>query len=259
MKRLILFFFLCSFSVLVPAQPPANKTDEKGRKQGYWEKIDPATKTIVYKGAFKDDKPVGTFYYYYKGTDSVHTKMDFRADGKSAYAKLYYIKGKLQAQGKYLNEQKDSVWNFYDELGVLISTEAYVNGKKNGVSKVFFPDGKLSEEKIYKDGLLEGPFKAYFNDKNVKSEGTYKNNNYSGKCTWYYPNGIAAAQGVYENGNKKGLWIYKEQDGKVKEKEVWVNGVKLGPKETEEYLKKNKAAEQPQQKTKETGTKGGKK
>jgi len=218
-----------------------NKTDAQGRKQGYWEKVDPSTKKIIYKGTFKDDKPQGLFVYYYKGTDSVHTKMDFRQDGKFAYAQLFHLKGKLQAKGKYIGEQKDSVWNFYDEDGTLLSTEGYSNGKKNGVSKVFFPSGKVSEEKNYKNGLLDGPFKQYFMDKGiVKAEGSYKNDNYNGKCAWYYPNGTAAAQGIYDNGVKKGIWLYKDQDGKIKDKEVWVNGKQLSPKEMEEYFKKNK-------------------
>lgn len=242
MKKTALFLLFISASGF--AQPKAeNKTDEKGRKQGYWEKIDPATKNKIYKGTFKDDKPQGLFVYYYKGMDSVRTKMDFRQDGKIAYAQLYYYTGKIEAKGKYIGEQKDSVWSFYDGAGLLISTETYTNGKKDGPAKVFFPDGKVSEEKMYKDGKLNGPFKQYFNEKAVKAEGAFINDNYTGKCIWYYPNGIIAAQGVYDNNIKKGIWIYKEKDGKLKEKEIWVNGKKLSAKEMEEYLKKNKTAE----------------
>ena len=240
MKKLLIFLSL--YSILSTQYCYSqNKTDAKG-KQGYWEKVDPSTKKIIYKGTFKDDKPQGLFTYYYKGMDSVHTKMDFRQDGKIAYAQLFHTTGKIQANGKYIVEQKDSVWNFYDEKGSIISSEGYLLGKKNGPSKIFFEDGKVSEEKNYKNGILEGPFKSYFTEKNIKAEGAYKNNNYDGKCVWYYPDGTAAAQGIYANGIKKGVWIYKEKDGKLKEKEVWVNGKQLKPKEMEEYFKKNKPA-----------------
>src|ERR1035437_109136 len=151
MKNLLIFLSL--YSILSTQYAVAqNKTDEKGRKQGYWEKIDPGTKKIIYKGSFKDDKPQGLFIYYFKGMDSIHSKMDFRQDGKIAYGTLYYYTGKLEAKGKYIGEQKDSLWNFYDAAGVLLSAEMYVNGKKNGFSKIFFPDGKISEEKNYKEG-----------------------------------------------------------------------------------------------------------
>ena len=41
-----------------------NKVDSKGRKQGVWQKTYPNSRAIEYKGQFKDDKPVGTFYYF---------------------------------------------------------------------------------------------------------------------------------------------------------------------------------------------------
>ena len=51
-----------------------NKTDEKGWKQGYWKKIDPTTKKIIYEGNFKDNLPQGLFKYYYPN-DSIKSKM----------------------------------------------------------------------------------------------------------------------------------------------------------------------------------------
>jgi len=229
MKKMRLLALLFFFSLLAGTGEgiAQNKTDEKGRKQGYWEKIDPNSKKPIYKGNFKDDKPQGMFTYYYKDMDSVRTKMEFRQDGKIGYAKLYYMSGKLEAAGKYVGEQKDSLWSFYDAAGVLISTDYFTNGKKNGPCKIFFPDGKLAEEKNYKDGKLNGPFKQYADGKKIKAEGAYLNDNYDGKCSWYYPSGFAAAQGVYVNGVKKGVWIYKDKEGKVQSKEVWVDGKQL--------------------------------
>jgi antitoxin component YwqK of YwqJK toxin-antitoxin module len=216
-----------------------NQTDTKGLKQGYWEKKDDVSQKIIYKGTFKDDKPQGLFFYYYKNSDSIRTKTEFRQAGKMAYVTMYHLStGKIQAKGKYLNEEKDSVWNFYDEKGVLISTESYLNGKKNGPSKVFYENGVVSEEKSFKNGLEEGPFKLLYDDKKVKAEGTYLKGQYNGKCSWYFPNGVAAAQGYYVNGIKNAVWVFKTQDGKITDKEVWQNGKQLSPKEAEEFFKK---------------------
>jgi antitoxin component YwqK of YwqJK toxin-antitoxin module len=241
MKGYVFFVMLWLFvgSYLLIAQDK-NKTDAKGLKQGYWEKLDPATKKVLYKGSFKNDKPQGVFYYYHKGTDTLRSKMDFREDGKIAYATLYGINGKIEANGKYVNELKDSVWNFYDGKGVLLSTESYSNGKKNGPSKLFDEKGNIIEEKHYKNGLEDGPFTSYYNDKTIKAEGAYLNGEFNGKCVWYYPDKTIAAQGFYDKGIKKGVWVYNLADGKKPEREVWQNGKKLSDKEAEEFFKKKK-------------------
>lgn len=234
------YFVSLTFIVLFGAlqAQTKNQTDAAGLKQGYWEKLDAKTGKISYKGTFKNNKPQGVFYYYFPNSDSVRSKSEFRQDGKIAYVTMYHATGKMQAKGKYLNEEKDSVWSFYDEKGILLSTETYVKGKKNGISKVFFANGAVSEEKYYKNGLLEGPFKQLFDDKKgIRAEGAYVADQFDGKCSWYYPNGIAAAQGYYEKGIKKGVWLYKTESGKIKEKEVWQNGKQLNEKEMEAYFK----------------------
>ena len=236
-----------------------NQTDAKGLKQGYWEKIDTETGKIAYKGTFKDNKPQGIFYYYYKGTDSTRSKSEFRQDGKIAYVTMYHLTtGKPQAKGKYIAEEKDSLWSFYDAKGVLLSSETYLKGKKHGVSKVYFENGTVSEEKTYKNNLLEGTFKQYYDDKKIKADGAYMADQYEGKCRWLYPNGIAAAEGYYEKGVKKGVWIYKMQNAKITDREVWQNGKLLNKKDMDTYFKSKNITfpedtktdnKQPQQKT----------
>src|SRR5690349_10370082 len=121
--------------------------DDKGRKQGYWKKTDERTKKLIYEGAFKDDKPIGKFIYYYPN-DSVRAMVFFRAGSEASYAKLFHPStGKRMAEGKYASKElKDSVWVYYDESGVLLSKERYAGGKKDGVSYVYLPDGSVSEE-----------------------------------------------------------------------------------------------------------------
>lgn len=258
MNKYLIFCTLYLSSWFCQAQTK-NQTDTKGLKQGYWEKIDTETGKIAYKGSFKDSKPQGVFYYYYKGMDSIRSKSEFRQDGKIAYVTMYHLTtGKVQAKGKYIAEEKDSLWSFYDAKGVLLSTETYTKGKKDGISKVYYENGNLSEEKMYKNNLLEGPFKLYYDDKKIKAQGAYMADQYDGKCSWLYPNGIAAAEGFYEKGVKKGIWVYKMQNAKITDREVWQNGKMLNKKEMDAYFKSKgitltedtKAdTKQPQQKT----------
>ena len=219
-----------------------NVTDAAGKKQGYWKKPAPEAGKIIFEGLFKDDKPQGVFKYYYP-FDSVKAIMDFRQDGKIAYAKLFHPSGKMMAKGKYISEIKDSVWIYFDEAGIKISKDIYVGGKKNGTSLVYLPDGKVAEERNYKMDIQTGAFKQYYDGKLIKGEGTYVNGLLEGKNTYYYPNGIQAASGFYKNGQKTGAWIYKEKDGKIKEKELYIDGKLADKKKTEEFFSKNKVQE----------------
>jgi antitoxin component YwqK of YwqJK toxin-antitoxin module len=235
MRKLIAIFFVSAFSFTTFSQG----TDAQGRKQGYWKKKDDKGDKLIYEGLFKDDKPQGVFKYYYP-FDSVKAIMDFRQDGKIAYAKLFHPSGKVMAKGKYINEIKDSVWMYFDEAGVKISKDIYVKGKKNGISLVYLPDGKIAEERNYKMDVQDGPFKQYYDGKLIKGEGTYVNGLLEGKNTYYYPNGVQAANGFYKNGQKTGVWIYKEKDGKIKEKELYIDGKLADKKKTDEFFEKNK-------------------
>jgi len=61
-------------------------------------------------------------------------------------ATLYYDDGKVEAKGKYIDKNKDSVWTYYDAHGKMTATESYANGAKDGVWKIYYGNGKVSEE-----------------------------------------------------------------------------------------------------------------
>lgn len=234
MKKALLLLFL-----LACLLPHAQTTDAKGRKQGYWKKTDDRNK-LVYEGEFKDDIPVGKFKYYYPN-DSVRAILIFQNEGKIAYAKLYHMNGKRMAEGKYINKEvKDSVWKYYDELGVLISMDRYKQGKKNGVCYVYLPDGNIAEERGYKEDVMDGPFKEYFGKDVIRSQGKYVDGKMEGRVSYHYPNGIEAAAGFYKNGLKNGPWLYRFENGNIKEKELYKNGKLANAKETEEFFLKAK-------------------
>ena len=242
MRKYIFFIFSVMISVSVFAQ---TQTDASGRKQGYWKKVDEKTKKLIYEGLFKDDKPQGKFKYYYP-FDSIKAIMDFRQDGKYAYSTMFHPNGKKMAFGKYIGENKDSVWTYYDDKVAVISRESYSNGQKNGMEYVYFSDGVVSEERKYKAGKMDGPFKLYFEKNLVKSEGTYVNGLLEGKNVFYYPEGgVSAAVGYYKNGKKVGPWIYRDKKGKITEKELYKpNGELATKKETDDFFNKNKPTDE---------------
>jgi antitoxin component YwqK of YwqJK toxin-antitoxin module len=223
---------ILSLIILAGYSLSAQTIDASGKKQGYWKKKDDKG-NLVYEGEFKDNKPVGIFKNYYPGDTAKRAVTYFKNGGDIAYTKMYHqLTGKLMAQGKYIKEEKDSIWVFYDDLGVMISKDNYKAGKKEGKCLVYLPDGTLAEEKNYKNGIEDGTFKQFFDGKQLKGEGKYVNGKLEGKATYYYPNGTMAATGIYKNGNKEGVWIYNQKDGKLKEKETYKNGIPVvKPKE----------------------------
>lgn len=222
----------------------AQTTDANGKKQGYWKKVDEKTQKLIYEGLFKDDKPQGVFKYYYP-FDSVRAIINFKQDGAYAYAKLFHPTGKIMATGKYVGESiKDSVWLYYDDMGVMMSKEVYVKGKKDGKALVYFPNGKIAEEKNFKMDQQHGPFKQFYDGTKIKSEGNFVNGKQEGKGAFYYPNGVSAASGYYKNGLRNGPWIYKDKEGKITSKELYEYGQLADKKKTEEFFSKNKVKEE---------------
>lgn len=234
---------------LLAAQVPQgvypNTIDANGKKQGAWKKLDDQG-TVIYVGQFKDDKPYGMFTYF--DTDGMKmTEMNFLTGGPVAYAKMYYYDGKLQAEGKYLNQKKDSVWNYYNTDGVFLSTETWVNAKKEGKAIVYHPGTKQAASiTIYKNDIIEGPYVEYYLDGQKKMEVTYIAGNMEGTATWYYTDGRINIVGAYQHAVKHGNWTYYNSDGTVKGKETW----KFGKLTSQEQLISpedlNKTIEQPQ-------------
>ncbi|MEI8136595.1 MAG: hypothetical protein WCH21_04625 [Bacteroidota bacterium] len=256
MKKLFFIPFALNTFLFV-----AQTTDASGKKQGYWKQKDEKTNKLVYEGEFKDDKPVGKFKYYYP-SDTARAIIDFKKNGKTAYAKLFHPTGKRMGEGKYTFESlnamnRDSIWLFYDDAGTLISKDKYINGKKDGVCYVYLPDGKVAEEKAYKTDVLNGPFKQYFDGKLLKGQGTYVNGLLEGKTSYYFPNGIEVATGYYIHDRKNGPWIYKNESGKITEKELYIDGKLASKKETEEFFNKNKPKETFKETPKESAPKKG--
>jgi antitoxin component YwqK of YwqJK toxin-antitoxin module len=205
MFRFILVFLLLPFLQFAQTNKAENKLDDKGRKQGFWEKKDEKG-FLIFRGEFKDDKPIGRMKQFYKGTDSLKALLHYRKD---------------------VNEKRDSTWNFYDEQSKLISSEQYKNGKKEGSSKVYFPNGNLSEEINYVDDKKNGFNKKLYDSGQLKLQQIYKMGLLEGLSTTYYPNKTEAAKGYYKNGNKNHVWIYKKQDGSIDSKEYWWEGIEV--------------------------------
>ena len=239
MKSILTFLLILTCSIAFTQ----NKKDSQGRKQGVWKKPYKDVQIYKYIGQFKDDKPVGEFTYYYK-SGNVESKITFLNAGTIAYNKMYHeSSGSLMAQGKYVKEQKDSLWLYYDNVGNLKSQETFVKGKLEGQSVTYYePQGDkyvVAKYEYYKNGIKDGQFKSYHPNTKLKSEGVYKDGNRNGMVKNFYPTGQIKSIERYRFAVKHGWYVFYGKDGRQVGKELFWEGNKL-----KDGLEKDKRTEQ---------------
>lgn len=207
-----LIFFLLFFPIFVSSQN-VNHIDNDGLKQGLWKKKYP-NGVIRYKGTFKDNIPTGIFLYYYS-TSELRVEKEFFQKEKAA-AHFFYKNGELKASGLYINQQKDSTWNYYNHDSVLILSEQYRGGKLNGKSITYYDDGsKVYEVKNFLNGIEHGEWKQYYINGNIKMSSNFDSGKREGNHIFYYPLGEVNFKGLYKKDEKIGEWIYYTNEGVV--------------------------------------------
>ena len=212
------------------SQDTINQVDAQGRKQGFWRKMD-KDNLRVYEGQFRDDVPYGKFTYYYQNI-KVRTISLISEDGKVARTTSWFANGKLMAKGNYLNQQRDSLWQFFSEYdGSLVSEEFYVNGKKHGTEKIFYPGNGVAEIIPWVDGVKEGEWEQFYDDGAPKLTGSYKDGEKEGPLLTFFLNGKLLVSGFYLNGRQDSTWVYYDDKGSVTLKEYYDDGILLKKEE----------------------------
>ncbi len=201
-----------------------NRTDEKGLKQGYWEKRFNNGKP-AYTVTFIDDKPVGAMTrYYFNGNKQVLIQYD---ENQYGVAELFGEDGKLTAKGFYMETIKDSLWSYFSPQGILYTTENYKNGLMHGPTTYYYKDGSVSQEIEWKQGLKDGPWKKYHENGQVKLSSEHKDDKIEGEYIIYFPNGKPEIKGLFSNGLENGTWVVYAPDGKVAYKIEYKDGKTL--------------------------------
>lgn len=239
MKGILFLIFTLSLNALV-AQ---NVTDSKGKKQGPWSKLYPGTKVYQYKGEFKDDKPVGTFTYYYVSS-KVKAIIKHDANSSRSEAFYYHETGVLMSHGIYKDMKKDSIWLNFGPSGRISNSETYKDDLLNGKKTVYYvPEDPNDKSRIisavynYVNGKLEGEAIQYFGNGTIKEKGTYKDNKKVGVWETFHANGKKMMYERYKDGARHG-WCYAyEESGKEIGKNYFFYGRVLQGKELEEKMK----------------------
>jgi len=162
----------------------------------------------------------------------VQSKITFLNSGTTAYNKMYHeSSGRLMAQGKYVNQQKDSLWLYYDNVGNLKSQETYAKGVLEGQSVMYYEpkNGQyvVAKYEYYINGLKNGQFKEYYPNTKLKTEGSYKDGNKNGMVKNFYTNGKIKSVERYKFAVKHGWWVFYGKDGRQVGKVLVWEGKKL--------------------------------
>jgi antitoxin component YwqK of YwqJK toxin-antitoxin module len=209
-----LLILLLLFNVIIVAQTDTvfNQSDARNLKQGWWKKSYPNGK-LMYKGYFKDNKPVGEMYRYYE-TGTLKASMVYDRNGEYARARLLYADGQVAATGVYYNSLKDSIWcyfSYYDHS--LTTREIYTRGKRNGPMINFYSNGNPSEKITWVNDKKDGPWEQYFANNTPKLKASYKDGQLEGEFIVNNDSGKPYLKGSYKNGLREGKWLFFNEDG----------------------------------------------
>ena len=239
---IILFFTLQEVSA---QNTPINQYNTDGKKSGLWESYYESGK-VKSRGTFINGHPAGEMLKYYPG-GILQARMNFDDSGITSYVKLYYETGNLAAEGKYINQLKDSVWNYfsaYDKRKAM--SETYLTGKKHGESFKYYANGKPSEYLEWQNDLKNGKWEQYFENGQVRLTGFYLDGNLNGEFISYNPDGSLSITGSYLSGALNGIWKYFNNEGEPELTVEYRNGIMLPNEEMdkriEEFSKKVKEA-----------------
>lgn len=216
----VFLFFIVAGSAL--AQDTINQIDATGKKQGYWEKMQPNGKPL-YKGQFKDDKPVGEWKRYHDN-GVVKAQISYPENSDTAAVILYNNIGNKVAEGYYVGKEKAGHWNYFDK-GKKVSEENYVDGTKNGLARTYYPTGELYVETDYVDGVENGIYRAFFKSGEVYFECQMKDGKRDGYCQIYHSNGEMETEAFYKAGVREDIWNYYDEDGKLSYALIYKKGL----------------------------------
>jgi antitoxin component YwqK of YwqJK toxin-antitoxin module len=238
-------FLSCMVFFMVSAMAQ-NKVDERGRKQGVWSKNHEGSKALLYKGQFKNDKPVGTFMYYYT-SNKVKAVVKHDAGTNRSFAVYYFENGVVMSTGAYRDLKKDSVWLNYDPAPRLKFKETYANDSLDGLKTIYYVPSdphdrsqKVSGLYNYKAGLMDGEMIEYFDTGSLRTKGTYKDNKRIGLWEFYQINGKLMIQERYRDGVRHGWCKAFDESGKETNSKYYSFGKLLEGKALEAKMKEYK-------------------
>lgn len=137
---------------------------------------------------------------------------------------LWYENGNVKARGEMLNSARQGLWKFYNEEGVLISSENYVAGELEGIRTRFYKNGQKKDEVSYAEGKKSGTYTLWYENGKIKTSGEISDNKKQGKWESWGEEGVTEGYSTYKDGILNGESTTFWPDGKEKTRANYVNG-----------------------------------
>lgn len=233
------------------AQPSLNQVDSRGQKQGLWQK-NYSNGNLMYRGAFKDNKPVGEWKRYHE-EGGLKAILQYSETSDSVKARLYETASHPVAEGTYLREKKEGIWLYYSGENK-IAEESFVQGLKNGICRKYYPTGELLEESLWKENRKEGKYQAFYPTGKPFLQCMYSADQRNGRCFSYFPSGMPEVESQYKDDQPEGTWKYLDENGNIRFTLLFEKGIlknpevldSLGSKALEELEKQKGKLDDPE-------------
>ncbi len=122
--------------------------------------------------------------------------------------------------GYYKAGLRDSLWMFFNHLGMKEKEEHYDNGLKNGVTRVY-SDGILYDELIFTNDKKNGRHTHYYSTGKVNFYQEYKDGFFDGDYVLFFEDGKIKQKGRFEHGRCVGEWLLYSYVGEIIEKTIY--------------------------------------
>ena len=131
--------------------------------------------------------------------------------------------------GRYLFNQKDGVWTYWNRAGKVVRHGRYVDNNPEGEFRLYRDDGTLNRVEHYVHGLADGVWIAYQDDGKAKLwERGFKAKKPDGVWTEFYEDGTKRLEMPFKSGKKHGPLRQWYENGKLAVETLYANGKRHG-------------------------------
>lgn len=139
----------------------------------------------------------------------------------------WYENGKIKEAGKYKNDQKNGLWQYFDNDGKIEREVEYLKGLRNGVTKDYYNTGTVKKTYNFVNDTTQGRYEYYHMNGKLCYEANLIKGKMDGMAIQYDSLGQKMLEENYDKEIKTGKWKMFE-NGKLVREFNYENGV---PKE----------------------------